>query len=121
MKKYNHLLCQQVSNAEKTTSSFRYASEPESSDFIEQQPLDTSYKHAGMTGVNIFNVFCLFLLYPSASYAHHSKEHMMLLENADQVIQNTQQGNGGGLFWLLYTGVFILLLLGFIRWWKNRS
>jgi hypothetical protein len=66
-------------------------------------------------------VFISSFLFASNVFAHHSKEHMMLLENADQVIQNTQQGNGGGLFWLLYTGVFILLLLGFIRWWKNRS
>ncbi len=120
MKKHNHLLCQQVNNAEKTTSSFRYASEPESSDFIEQQPLDTSYKHAGMTGVNIFKVYCLFLLYPFSTYAHHSKDHLMLLENAEDIILNTQQGSQSGLFWVLWAGVFILVLLGFVRWWKKR-
>ena len=67
------------------------------------------------------SLFILSILFTSNIFAHHSKDHMMLLENTDQVIRNTQQGNGGGLFWLLYTGVFILLLLGFIRWWKNRS
>lgn len=66
-------------------------------------------------------LFIFSILFTSNIFAHHSKDHMMLLESADQVIKNTQQGNGGGLFWLFYTGIFILLLLGFVRWWKNRS
>jgi len=63
--------------------------------------------------------FCL--VFSSTIQAHHSKDHMMLLEDTEQVIQRTQQGAEGGLFWLLWSGVFILLLLGFVRWWKGRS
>ena len=62
-----------------------------------------------------------FTLFSSAIQAHHSRDHMMLLEDAEQIISSTQQGNEGGIFVLLWTVVFILLFLGFIRWWKNRS
>jgi len=68
-----------------------------------------------------FLITIFFTLLPSVIQAHHSKDHMMLLEDTEQVIQSTQQGTEGGLFWLLWSGVFILLLLGFVRWWKGRS
>ena len=63
-------------------------------------------------------VICL--LFSTVVQAHHSKDHLMLLEDTDQVISTTQHGVGGGLFWLLWTAVFILLLLGFVRWLKKR-
>lgn len=62
-------------------------------------------------------VFCL--LYTSAIQAHHTKDHMMILEDSAQVIVATQQG-GGGMFWLLWAGTIILLVLGFVRWWNSR-
>lgn len=68
-----------------------------------------------------FLIRIFFTLLPSVIQAHHSKDHMMLLEDIEQVIQSTQQGAEGGLYWLLWSGVFILLLLGFVRWWKGRS
>jgi hypothetical protein len=60
------------------------------------------------------------LIFSSLIQAHHRKDHMMLLENTEQVVSSTQQGSAGGLYWLLWVGAFILLLLGFVRWWKAR-
>jgi len=62
-----------------------------------------------------------FSLLSSSSWAHHTRDHMMLSENPEQVISATQQGVDGGGFWLLWAGVFLFLLLGFVRWWKGRS
>jgi len=62
--------------------------------------------------------FCL--LFSSTIQAHHSKDHMMLLEDTEQVISTTRQGTEGGLFWLLWAVAIILLVLGFVRWWKVR-
>ncbi len=53
-------------------------------------------------------------------WSHHTRDHMMLTEDAEQVISATQQGVDGGGLWLLWAGVFLFLLLGFIRWWKGR-
>jgi len=63
------------------------------------------------------SIFCL--LFSSTIQAHHSRDHMMLLADTEQVISATQQGNEGSLFWLLWTGVIILLVLGFVRWIKH--
>ena len=65
-------------------------------------------------------IVTLLFLSPS-SWAHHTRDHMMLSEDTEQVIAATQQGMGGGGFWLLWAGVFIFLLLGFVRWWKGRA
>lgn len=54
-------------------------------------------------------------------WAHHTREHMMLLDGSEQVIAATQQGAKGGGLWLLWVGVFLFMLLGFIRWWKSHS
>ncbi len=63
----------------------------------------------------------IILLFQSLpAWAHHTKEHTMLMENPEQVIAATQQGAEGGWFWLLWVGVFLFLLLGFVRWWKGR-
>jgi hypothetical protein len=53
--------------------------------------------------------------------AHHTKDHTMLLENADDVIAGTRQGVEGGGLWLLWVAVLLFLFLGFVRWWKGRS
>ncbi len=68
-----------------------------------------------------FVMTIFFAMFSSGIQAHHSKGHMMLLEETEQVISGTQQGAEGGLFILLWTAAFILLLLGFVRWWKARS
>lgn len=58
-----------------------------------------------------------FLL-SGASLAHHTKDHMILAEDAGQVIAATREGDGSGLIWF---AVIIILLLGFVRWWNNRK
>lgn len=62
----------------------------------------------------------LLLLQSFPLWAHHTRDHMMLSEDADTVISATQQGAEGGGLWLLWVGVFLFLLLGFVRWWKSR-
>ncbi len=54
-------------------------------------------------------------------WAHHTRDHMMLAEDAEQVISTTRQGAEGGGLWLLWAGVVLFLMLGFVRWWKGRS
>lgn len=68
-----------------------------------------------------FVMTILIMLFSSGIRAHHSKDHMMLLENTEQVIAGTQQGAEGSLFLLMWVAAFIILLLGFVRWWKERS
>ena len=46
---------------------------------------------------------------------------MMLSEDAAQVIAATREGGDGDWVWLVWTGVTVALLLGFIRWWHNRK
>ena len=53
-------------------------------------------------------------------WAHHTREHMMLSEGSERVIAATQQGAEGGGLWLLWVGVFLFMLLGFVRWWRSR-
>lgn len=60
-------------------------------------------------------------LLPLPVWAHHTLDHMMLLEGSEQVMAATRQGAEGGGFWLLWVGVFLFMVLGFIRWWKSRS
>lgn len=55
------------------------------------------------------------------AWAHHTRDHMMFSESSEQVIAATQRGAEGGVIWFLWAGVFLLMLLGFIRWWKTRS
>ncbi|VAX11692.1 hypothetical protein MNBD_GAMMA25-2125 [hydrothermal vent metagenome] len=66
-------------------------------------------------------LIAITLFISSSVWAHHSRDHMMLAEDAEQVIFATQQGAKGGGLWLLWVGVFLFLLLGIIRWWKGRS
>jgi len=53
-----------------------------------------------------------------ACYYHN---HMMLAEDAKQVIAATHEGVSGGWVWLAWATVTIILLLGFVRWWNSRT
>ena len=63
----------------------------------------------------------LWLMLSQTTWAHHTKDHMMLAEDAAQVIAATRKGGDGGWAWLVWTGVTVVLLLGFVRWWHNRK
>ncbi len=62
-----------------------------------------------------------WLLLIQTAWAHHTKDHMMLAEDAEQVIAATREGVDSDWVWLIWAGVTILLLLGFVRWWRNRK
>ncbi len=67
-------------------------------------------------------VFSLLLLVLSVpTLAHHTKGHTMLMVNPESVIAGTHQGFEGSTGWLLWVGVLLFLLLGFVRWWQGRS
>ncbi|GMQ89100.1 MAG: hypothetical protein BMS9Abin09_0550 [Gammaproteobacteria bacterium] len=68
-----------------------------------------------------FSALLLWLLLSQVARAHHTKDHMMLSEDAAQVIAATREGSGGDWIGLIWAAVTILLLLGFIRWWYNRK
>ena len=63
----------------------------------------------------------IWLLLTRPAWAHHTKDHMMLAEDAEQVIAATREGSGGDWVWLVWIGVTGILLLGFVRWWNNRK
>jgi len=63
----------------------------------------------------------LWLLLSQTALAHHTKEHLMLTEDAEQVIAATREGGHSDWMWLIWTGVAIILLLGFVRWWSGRK
>ncbi len=67
-----------------------------------------------------FFMIIFFALFSVGAQAHHTKEHMMLFGDVGKIISATQQGAEGGMFWLLWLGALVLLLLGFIRWWKGH-
>lgn len=60
-------------------------------------------------------------LSPQATWAHHTKDHLMLAEDAGRVIALTHEGASGGWTWLIWAGVAILLLVGLSRGWRNRG
>ncbi|MEN8108147.1 MAG: hypothetical protein ABFS22_09090 [Pseudomonadota bacterium] len=70
--------------------------------------------------MNRFTVL-LWLLLSKISWAHHTRDHLMLAEDAEQVIAATREGSHSGWIWLIWAGVTIILLLGFVRWWNNRK
>ena len=57
--------------------------------------------------------FLLLFNYPA--WAHHTKDHTMLMENSDQVISMTQQGANNSWFWIAWAVVIIVLCLGIVR------
>ncbi len=62
----------------------------------------------------------LLLVLSMPALSHHTKGHTMLMENPDSVIAGTRQGIEGGGGLLLWLGVLLFLVLGFVRWWKGR-
>jgi LPXTG-motif cell wall-anchored protein len=62
-----------------------------------------------------------WLLLSQPTWAHHTKDHLMLAEDAEQVIAATREGGGSDWVWLIWAGVTVILLLGFVRWWRNRK
>ncbi|VAW72690.1 hypothetical protein MNBD_GAMMA14-963 [hydrothermal vent metagenome] len=64
-------------------------------------------------------LYCTLLSQPVL--AHHTKDHMMLAEEAGQVIAATREGSGGGWVWLAWAAVTLILLLGFVRWWNKKA
>ncbi len=69
----------------------------------------------------MIKIITLLFLPSFPLWAHHTRDHMMLTKDAEEVISATQQGAEGGGLWLLWVGVFLFLLLGIIRWWKGCS
>ncbi len=60
----------------------------------------------------------LLLSYPS--WAHHSKEHTMLMQNPEQVIAETQQGSNDSSTLFLWLGVGVLLGFGAIKLFNKK-
>ncbi len=67
-----------------------------------------------------FRMLIWLLLSARPAWAHHTKNHMMLSEDAAQIIAATRKGSDGDWLWLIWVGVTGILLLGFVRWWHNR-
>lgn len=57
-------------------------------------------------------------LYQGVAWAHHTKDHLMLQQDVEQVIATTREGGRAWLAWLV---LMLLLVLGLVRWWKGRS
>jgi hypothetical protein len=62
-------------------------------------------------------VALFWMLICQAAWAHHTKDHLMLTEDAEQVIAATREGNATGWLWLL---VGLLLIVGLWRWRRRR-
>ncbi len=65
-------------------------------------------------------IMITLLLSNYPAWAHHSKEHTMLMQNPEQVIAETRQGanNSGSLF--IWLGVGALLGLGAIKLFNKK-
>ncbi len=61
------------------------------------------------------------LFFSVAATAHHTRDHMMLAEDAGQVVAATREGANGPLWWILWLLLALVLLLGFVRWWQRRT
>lgn len=53
------------------------------------------------------------------AWAHHTKDHLMLQADPQQVIAATQQGTALPFTWLIWFLVFFLIVIGIIRQWKK--
>jgi len=62
-----------------------------------------------------------WLLLSQGAQAHHTRDHMMLMEDAERVIAAIHEGGSGDWVWLIWAGVTGLLLLGLVRWWRGQS
>jgi len=52
-------------------------------------------------------------------WAHHTKDHLMLQADPQQVIEGTQQGMVFSWSWMIWFLVFFLIIIGIIRQWKK--
>jgi hypothetical protein len=52
-------------------------------------------------------------------WAHHTKDHLMLQADPQQVIAGTQQGVVFSWSWMIWFLVFFLIVIGIIRQWKK--
>ncbi len=57
---------------------------------------------------------------PLTAWAHHTRDHMMLAEDARQVIAATRQGTEVAGIWLIWGALGLMLVLGLVRWWRQR-
>jgi hypothetical protein len=51
--------------------------------------------------------------------AHHTKDHLMLQGDPNQIIASTQQGVLFPWSWLIWFLLFFLISIGIIRLWKK--
>ncbi len=67
-------------------------------------------------------IACLSLSYTASypAWAHHTKEHTMLMQDAEQVIAETQQGTTGSISSFVWLGVAVLLGIGFIKLFTKK-
>ncbi len=63
----------------------------------------------------------LLVVLPFTTRAHHTRDHMMLAEDTQKVIAATQQGADVTLIWLVWFAVLLMMILGLVRWWRQRS
>ena len=68
----------------------------------------------------VFSVCSVAILLPMSgtAWGHHTRDHLVLGQDAGEVIAATRQGGQG---WLLWGGLALLLFLGLVRWWVGRS
>lgn len=60
---------------------------------------------------------CLVL--QQKAWAHHTKDHLILQADPQQVIAGTQQGVMFSWSWMIWFLVFFLIVIGIIRQWKK--
>jgi len=64
-----------------------------------------------------FVLWCL----AGPAWGHHTRDHAMLAEDPQRVVEQIRQGTGGEFLGLAWGAVILLLVLGGIRWWRGRS
>ncbi len=60
----------------------------------------------------------MILMFAGTAWGHHTRDHLVLGQDASEVIAATREGGHG---WLLWGGLVLLLFLGLVRWWVGRS
>ena len=60
------------------------------------------------------------LLFSQPLWAHHTQEHTMLLQDAEQVIADTQQGSDSSASLYLWLGIAAVLGLGVIKLFNKK-
>ena len=60
-------------------------------------------------------IMFIFLLFNFQAWAHHTKDHTMLMENTDQVINMTKQGADDPWLLIVWSCIVILFTLGVVK------